>query len=151
MRISDLIGNPSAIIDLIEKYEAELDLSEAEISLRGKTLEDANKEQGTLMYRYARLYAEARNVGKFLDSRADKIRSTLYKEIKRGSDATLADRIIDKFVDGEQDMLDHVALMIELKTLEEKLGAVVEAVKMRGYALNNITKARIESIHLAVL
>lgn len=151
MRIAELIGDHDKVVVLIEKYEKELELSEDEIAIKGKTLEEANAEQGLLMHRYARLYAECRNVVKYLDVRADQIRAEQFKKIKNTSDRNLADRTIDKYVEGEQLLVDHVALVIEMRNLEDKLGAVVEAIKMRGYALNNVTRARIESVHMAVL
>lgn len=151
MRIANLIGDHDAVIKLIEKYEQELSDAEDAIVIKGKTLEEANVEQGLLMHRFARVYAECRNVVKYLDSRGDQIRAETFKKIKNSSDRTLADRTIDKYVEGEQILMDHIALVIEMRNLEDKLGAVVEAIKMRGYALNNVTKARIESVHMAVL
>lgn len=138
-------------MNLVSVYEKAIADSEDLLDFKGRTLEDANKEQPVLMARYARLHVEARNVTRLLDSRADAIRARLHKSIKKTSDITLADRTIDKYVDGDQEMLDHLALMVEIRSLEEQLAAVVEAIRMRGFALNNITKARVESVHLAVL
>lgn len=151
MRVSHLIDDDEALIATLEKYEAALEESESGVELQGKTLEDANREQGVLMHKYSRLFAEARAIAKLLELRSHRTRADLTKKIKKGSDLALGDRVIDKYVDGEQSMIDDLALVLEFKLLEEKLGAVVEAIKIRGFALNNITRSRIENVHMAVL
>lgn len=150
-RIATLLDSHENIMSIIVKYETALIESEGDVVIAGKTLEDANKEQGILLVKYARLHAEARNVVRLLEARGESIRARKHKDVKRTSDLALNDRTIDKYVEGDQDVLDHVALIIEVRALEEKLAAVVEAIKMRGYALNNITRARVESVHMAVL
>lgn len=151
MRIAGIIDNADDLVRLIEKYDAAIEEAGDAVTVSGKTLEDANMEQGPLLLKYARLHAEAKNVSRLLDARGDSVRVRLHKGIQKNSDRALSDRTIDKYVDGDQEMLDHLALLIELRSLEEKLAAVVEAVKTRGYALNNITRARIEGVHMAVL
>lgn len=138
-------------MQLVDKYDRAVVESESAVTIVGKTLEQANKEQPDLLVRYARLHVEAKSIVRLMDSIADKLRVTLHKQISSTSDRSLTERTIDKFVDGEQEMLDHNAATLEIKMLEEKLGAIVESIKMRGFALNNITKARVEGVHMAVL
>ena len=151
LRISDVLSDNDKVIAMMDKYDEAIIEGETAILIRNKTLEDANREQAELLVKYSHLHTEVKNIGRMLDSKGDQLKAGLHRNIRSTSDKSLSDRTIDKFVDGEQSVLDHAAIVIEFKMLEEKLAALVEAIKIRGFALNNITKARVEGVHLALL
>lgn len=151
MRISDLIDNPEAIIALIQKYEGVIATSEDVVRLTGKTLEAANKEQAEFTWKASQALAESEGVVKLLEAKLDKLRAGAFRKIKETSDRALADRTIEKYVDDDQDVLDMLHVYLELKMCRDKLAAVVEAFKARGYALKNIVEVRVNSIHQAVM
>ena len=151
MRIANILDSSDQLMLAIERYDREVAASLSSVELRGKTLEEANMEQGMMLLKYQRLHSEVKNLGRMLEARGSQLKIRRYEHVRKTSDHALSDRMIEKFVDGDQSVLDHYAIVVELKSIEEQLAAVVEALKMRGYALNNITKARIENVHMAVL
>lgn len=151
MRITHLLDNPDEIVRLIEKYERLLEESLGDVVIAGKTLEVANREQPTLFYKYGSVHAESESVVKLIDMRAEYTRSRVFKRIKDNSDRAMADRTIDKYVESEQEVMDLISIGIEIRNLRDKLAAVVQALTARGYALRNITEARVNQLHSAVL
>jgi Recombination, repair and ssDNA binding protein UvsY len=151
MRVATLLDNPEALFELIVKYETALDESLHDVIIAGKTLEHANREQPELFYKYGRLQADCDSAYKFVNMRADIVRSRAFQKMKEGSDRALADRVIDKYVESDQDLVDLVCLSIQLGNLREKFAAVMQALTSRGYALRNITEARVNQLHTAVL
>jgi hypothetical protein len=142
---------PDLLFDLLEKYEREIELAEQRILLQGRTLEESNRDQSKWMLHYGTLKAEADSVVHYSEMRADQMRSDAFKRVKATSDRNLADRTIDKYVESDQDLINILVILFQVRGARDRLAAVVEAFKSRGFALRHITDARINSIHMAVL
>lgn len=151
MRISDLKLNPTDLLTLVEKYEAALERIVEDVKIKGKTLEVANREQGDLTLEYATLHSECSTVTKYFESILNSTRSEIFKKYQKTSDKLLTDRAIEKYTDSETQYLDQYHLYLELVAIRDKLGAAVEALKSRGFALRNITEVRVNGLqHSAI-
>ena len=126
-------------------YAKELGEAEDRLKVKGKNLEDANKEQAAWRYFYDVRKAELGALVEYFETQKNKIRSRLFKGMENYP-RDLSDRAKDKYIDHEQDYLTIVETYLEVKEMYDKYSALVGAFEARGFALRNITEIRIHSL-----
>lgn len=136
---------------LLIEYDSLLNDVTQHISLKGKTLEQANKEQAAFLVFYDEKLRELLIVEDFMKAWVDKIRGQLFETIINRSGKDLSDRAINQIIDSKDEYLNAYELYLEVKELAEKFDAVVESFKQRGFSLRNITELRVNRIHMETL
>lgn len=132
-------------------YINEIDNIEQKIQIKGKTLEQANKENPSEHYYYDKRRVELSTLVKYFEREIDRVRGKLFRGLTENNQRDISDRAKDKYIDCEQSYLDIHEYYLEVKELYEEYVAICEAFKARAYALNNITKIRVASLEDANL
>lgn len=136
---------------ILSDYEKELEHVEERIAIQGRTLERANVEQSSWQYFYDTRKRELGILVKYFSMRVEKVRSSLYRSYTENYNRELGDRAIDKYINNEEAYLHMQQLYLEVNELYEKYDAVVEAFHSRGFALRNITEARVSSVYSDII
>lgn len=136
---------------ILAEYEAELNNAEQDLEIKGKTLERANRENPSLYSYYDQRRMELKTLVDYMDNQVQRSRGRLFKTFTENNNRELSDRAKDKYIDGEQAYLDMYEIYLEVKDLYQQYDSVVEAFKLRGYALKNITEIRIAQLENTVL
>lgn len=150
-RIPDLGSDLKHLPVVLSEYQKQLDDVEAHLILEGKRLEVANKENPTWHHFYDARRVELKTLVDYLECRVQKVRGKLFKTYSEGYSKELSDRAKDKYIDNEPAYLTEYELFLEVRELFQKYEAVVRAFEVRGYALNNITRARVSEVHDVIL
>ena len=132
-------------------YMDDLDEAPGRLSIKGKNLEEALKEQGAWPILYANIKSELGILCKYMETEIDSIRSKSFIKYTEKHSRDLSDRAKDKYIDSEPEYLSYNELFLEVKELHEKSCAVVDAFTTRGFALRDITQIRINQLHTTVL
>ena len=94
---------------------------------------------------------ELKTLVDFVDNQVQRTRGRLFRNFTENFQRDLSDRAKDKYIDGEQAFLDIYEIYLEVKEVYDQYASVVEALKFRGYALNNITKIRVANMENVIL
>ena len=132
-------------------YQDALDTCEDELKIKGKTLEQANIENPNFQLFYDEKRIELNSILKFMDLEVQRVRSKLYISYKENYSRELSEREINRYIDSEDKYLTVNEFKLEVQEMYDKYNAAVEAFKVRGYALNNITRARVSEVHDVIL
>lgn len=139
-RIQDLGRKFQHLPTILEEYELALEGVDKYLTIKGKTLKDANREAQHQFY-YDEKRVELSTLVDHMEDHVGKVRSDIFRRLTEKSPRELSDRAKEKYIEGEEDFLFAKGLYREVKEVYEKYKAVTEAFKNRGYALNNITRA----------
>jgi hypothetical protein len=133
--------------DVLNQYRSYLDEAPDRLRISGKPLGKANGEQvGWLAY-YDERRVELKALVKYTDMRVASVRGRLYRQYTEIHSRELSDRMKDKYIDNDNDYLVMNELLIEIEEVYEKMVAVVEAFKARGFALRNLTELAVHEIN----
>lgn len=135
---------------ILAKHMDEIDLAPQRLSLKGKLLEEALKDQGAWPIHYAYQKSELDSLVKYIGMEVDRVRSEAFRRYESYS-RQLSDRTTDKYIDSDPEFLQYQELYLEVKELYEKVSAVVDAFTTRGFALRDITAIRVNQLHTTVL
>lgn len=114
-------------------------------------IEEALKEQAAWPIFYDEKRRELNTLVKYLDSKVNAVRGRLTRAYTENYSRELSDRLKDKYIDNEDEYLSMNEIYLEIYEIAEKYEAVVEAFKVRGFALRDITQLRIAQMHQGVL
>lgn len=137
----------SNLHDVVAVYERDLEQAEENLTIRGKTLEAANREQPTWFCRYHQQMKELSVIVKRIDTRIKAARSDLYRTYKENYDIALGNREIDSYIDGDKKIIQLNDCRLVVESIYFGFESLVKAFEMRGYALKNITDARVHEIN----
>lgn len=149
-RVGDLGINYANVPNLIAEYEDVLSTAATILPVKGKTLDAALKEQTSVVF-FDERRAEVKTLVKFLNIQVSKVRGGLVRRINESNAKALGERMINSYIDADDTYISTHELLLEVEELYEKYTAVVEAFTKRGFALRDITAARIADVHNSIL
>jgi broad specificity phosphatase PhoE len=137
--------------DILATYDNELKNAEQELSIKGKSLEHANRDNPSLYVFYDQRRLELKTLVEFMENQVERTRGRLFRNFTENFNRDLSDRAKNEYINGEQAYLDIYEIYLEVRDLQQQYESVVEAFKLRGYALKNITEIRVAQLENVVL
>lgn len=149
--ISDASDDLSSVVSYLKRYEDQLEEIRSIFQIEGKKLEAVNRTLPGYLARYDEIYNELKTLEDFLDKKRDTIVAPLWKKYNEKYSRQLSMRDITAYIAGEPDYVSITELILEVKLLKEKYGAVVKALEQMGWSLKNIVELRIHELQDVVL
>jgi hypothetical protein len=131
---------------MVDYYNRELAQAALETRISGSLEKNAQDLPGIVEHRFNQLQ-EIESVLKFLNVKYDKMRSDHYRRYLERYNRELADRSIEKYIDGEQDIVDMSNLINEVALVRNKYLGIMKALDAKGFSLGNITRLRIAGMN----
>ena len=138
-RITQDIGN---IPDAILWYENELQEARKETKLFGNLEKQAANLPGIVEERFGQLQ-EIEAVLEYLNIELRRTRSKFFKQYLENYQRALSSRDVEKYVDGEADVVDFEKIINEFALLRNKWLGVMRGIDMKQWQITNITKLRV--------
>ncbi len=140
----------SKIPDAITYFENELNDAKKEVKLSGNVEKAASALPGTIEYRFGQLQ-EIEAILRHLEIRLRKIKSGHFKAYLENYQRALSSRDVEKYVEGEQDVVDYEDLINEFALLRNKWLAIMKGLDQKQWQITNIVKLRCAGIEDAAV
>lgn len=140
----------SEIPDAILYFENEMLLARQECKLTGSLEKAAAAMPGIVEHRFGQLQ-EIEAILEFLNIECRKIRSRLFRKYLESYNRALSSRDCEKFVDGEDDVINHEQLINEFALLRNRWLGVLKSLDQKQWQLTNIIKLRVAGLDDASL
>lgn len=133
--------NITLLPDFIHYYEAELERSRGEVAVRGNIEQNLAALPGHTEHRFNQLQ-EIEAVLNYLNIQLRQLRSTTYRRYLERYNRELSSRDADKYVDGEQEVVNMETLVNEVALLRNRYLGVMKGLEAKQWQLGHITKLR---------
>lgn len=140
----------SLLPDMIEYYTQEAEHAKSEVKIKGSLEKNAQDLPGQVTHRFSQLQ-EIEAVLKHLHVKYDKMRSDHYRRYLERYNRELTDRSIEKYIDGESDIVDWCCLINEVALVRNLFLAITKGQDAKNYQLGHIVKLRIAGMNDADL
>jgi hypothetical protein len=140
----------SEIPNAIQYFEDELNLARSEVKLAGNIEKAAASMPGIVEHRFNQLQ-EIEAILEYLNIELRRLRSSFFKKYLENYQRALSSRDVEKYVDGEADVVDYEKIINEFALMRNKWLGVLKALDQKQWQITNIVKLRVAGMEDASL
>ena len=142
MWYSEVSRNINKIPDAIAYFEAELNDAKNEVKLTGNVERASSAMPGLVEHRFNQLQ-EIEAILNYLNIELRRLRSSYFKKYLENYQRALSSRDVDRYVDGEADVVDYEKIINEFALMRNKWLGVLKGLDQRQWQITNIVKLRV--------
>ena len=141
MWYSRVVSDLSAIPDFIAHYEQELDAAKRDCRIGGVVEKNISALPGITEHRFNQLQ-EIEAVLNYLNIQLRKIRRRHFQKYLEGYARALTSRDAEKYVDGEDEVIDFETIINEVALLRNRYLGIMKAMESKNFMLGHIVRLR---------
>ena len=141
MWYSRVTSDLSAIPDFIAHYEKELEDSKRDCRIGGLVEKNITALPGITEHRFNQLQ-EIEAVLNYLNIQIRKIRRKHFQKYLEGYARSLTSRDAEKYVDGEEEVIEFETLVNEVALLRNRYLAIMKGMESKNFMLGHIVRLR---------
>jgi len=138
---SKVTADLSALPDFISHYEGELLSAKSDVKVYGNVEKNIAALPGITEYRFNQLQ-EIEAVLNYLNIQLRKIRRKHFQKYLEKYNRTLSSRDAEKYVDGEDEVIDYEVLINEVALLRNKWLGIIKALESKNFMLGHVVRLR---------
>lgn len=147
---SEISRDIGKIPSAIAYYEKELAEARQEVKISGNVERAAAALPGIVEHRFNQLQ-ELEAILEYLNIELRRLRSSLFKKYLENYQRALSSRDVEKYVDGEPDVVDFEKVINEFALIRNKWLGILKAIDSKGFSINNVIKLRVAGMEDASL
>ena len=147
---SEVARDVSQIPSAIQYFENELVQARTEVKLKGNVEKAAAEMPGIVEHRFNQLQ-EIEAILNYLNIELRRLRSSFFKKYLENYQRALSSRDVEKYVDGEVDVVDYEKIINEFALLRNKWLGVLKALDQKQWQITNVVKLRVAGMEDATL
>ena len=138
---NNIVQDLGNIVPAIEYYEKELNEARWEVKIKGSLEKASASLPGLTEFRFNQLQ-EIEAILEHLNIELRRERSITFRKYLESYNRTLSSRDADKFVDGEQSVIDLTHLTNQFSLLRNKYLGVMKGLDTKQWQIGHITRLR---------
>jgi len=139
---SEVSRDISKIPEAVKYFEDELTNARVEVKLKGNVERAASDMPGIVEHRFYQLQ-EIEAILNYLNIELRRLRSSFFKKYLENYQRALSSRDVEKYVDGETDVVDYEKIINEFALMRNKWLAVLKGLDQKQWQITNIVKLRV--------
>jgi len=139
---SKIVDSLANIPDFINHYESELQQAKFEISVKGKVEKNLADLPGLTEHRFNQLQ-EIEAVLNYLNIQLRKIRRKHFQKYLEGYNRALTSRDAEKYVDGEEEVIDFDCIINEVALIRNKWLGLMKGLESKNFMLGHVVRLRV--------
>jgi hypothetical protein len=147
---SEVSRDIGKIPEAIHHFEVELTDARREVKLTGNVERAAASMPGIVEHRFNQLQ-EIEAILEYLNIELRRLRSSFFKKYLENYQRALSSRDVEKYVDGESDVVDYEKIINEFALLRNKWLGVLKALDQKQWQITNVVKLRVAGMEDASL
>ena len=147
---SDIAKDINNIPKAIQYFEDELIEAKPQIRIKGN-VEKAAAEMPVIVEQRFNQLQELEAILEYLNIELRRLRSSFFKKYLENYQRALSSRDVEKYVDGEADVVDYEKIINEFALMRNKWLGVTKALDQKQWQLTNIVKLRVAGMEDASL
>jgi hypothetical protein len=147
---TDVSKDISNIPNAVAYFEAELLAAKTDTRITGNIEKAAASMPGIVEHRFNQLQ-EIEAILEYLNIELRRLRSQLFRKYLETYQRALTSRDVEKYVDGEADVVDYEKIINEFALLRNKWLGITKGLDIKQWQLSNIIKLRVAGMEDASL
>lgn len=140
----------SNIPDAVTYFESELSVARQEVRLSGNLEKASASMPGTVEQRFSQLQ-EIEAILEYLNIELRRLKSSHFRKYLENYQRALSSRDVEKYVEGEADVVDMEKIINEFALLRNKWLGITKALDQKQWQITNIVKLRVAGMEDATI
>ena len=136
-----VVSNLGEIPACINYYEGELSAAKNEIAIRGNVEKSLSNLPGVTEHRFNQLQ-EIEAILNFLNIQLRKIRRKHFQKYLEGYARALTSRDAEKYVDGEDEVIDYETIINEVAYLRNRWLGILKGLDTKQWQMGHVVRLR---------
>jgi len=136
-----IVNDLSSLPDFISYYDDELQQAKFECNIKGNLEKNVSSLPGTTEHRFNQLQ-EIEAILNYLNIQLRKIRRKHFQKYLENYPRALTSRDAEKYVDGEDEVIDFETLINEVALLRNKWLGLMKGLESKNFMLGHISRLR---------
>jgi hypothetical protein len=136
-----ITANMGEIVEAISYFERQIDEARFECGMKGNLEKHSRDMPGIVEQRFNQLQ-EVEAILEHLNTEMRKLRSKIFRKYLESYNRALTSRDAEKFVDGEQEVVDLQYLINDFSLVRNKFIGIIKALEAKQFQINNVVKLR---------
>ena len=141
MWYNQVVANLAEIPNFITFYEGELSQAKSEIIIRGNVEKAVSNLPGDTEHRFNQLQ-EIEAVLNYLNIQLRKIRRKHFQKYLEAYARALTSRDAEKYVDGEDEVIDFETIINEVALLRNKWLGIMKGLESKNFMIGHVVRLR---------
>ena len=147
---SEVSRDVSKIPQAVAYFDNELSQARTEVKLSGNVERASAEMPGIVEHRFNQLQ-EIEAILNYLNIELRRLRSSYFKKYLENYQRALSSRDVEKYVDGEADVVDYEKIINEFALMRNKWLGVLKALDQKQWQITNVVKLRVAGMEDATL
>ena len=147
---SEVSRDLSKIPQAVAFFEDELITARQEVKLKGSVERAAAEMPGLVEHRFNQLQ-EIEAILHYLNIELRRLRSSYFKKYLENYQRALSSRDVEKYVDGEADVVDYEKIINEFALMRNKWLGLLKGLDQKQWQITNVVKLRVAGMEDASL
>ena len=147
---SEVARDINKIPTAIKFFEDELIEARSEVKLKGNVERAAAEMPGIVEHRFNQLQ-EIEAILNYLNIELRRLRSSYFKKYLENYQRALSSRDVEKYVDGEADVVDYEKIINEFALMRNKWLGLLKGLDQKQWQITNVVKLRVAGMEDATL
>jgi len=147
---SEVSRNISKIPDAIRFFKEELIEAREEVKFTGNIERASASMPGIVEHRFNQLQ-EIEAILEYLNIELRRLRSSFFRQYLENYQRALSSRDVEKYVDGEADVVDYEKIINDFALIRNKWLGVLKALDQKQWQITNVVKLRVAGMEDATL
>ena len=147
---SEVSRDVSKIPGAVAFFESELINARQEVKLKGNVERAAAEMPGIVEHRFNQL-KEIEAILHYLNIELRRLRSSYFKKYLENYQRALSSRDVEKYVDGEADVVDYEKIINEFALMRNKWLGLLKGLDQKQWQITNVVKLRVAGMEDATL
>ena len=139
---SEVSRDINKIPDAVKFFEQELNEAKNEVKLKGNVEKAASEMPGIVEHRFNQLQ-EIEAILHYLNIELRRLRSSFFKKYLENYQRALSSRDVEKYVDGEADVVDYEKIINEFALMRNKWLGLLKGLDQKQWQITNVVKLRV--------
>ncbi len=138
---SKVTSDLANVIGAIAYFEQQIAEAQFECSMKGNLEKQSRDMPGIVEHRFNQLQ-ELEAILEHLNTEMRKTRSRKFRQFLENYNRALTSRDAEKFVDGEQEVVDLQYIINDFSLVRNKFMGIIKALETKQFQINNVVKLR---------
>jgi hypothetical protein len=147
---SEVSRDVGKIPQAVSFFENELNDARQEVKLKGNVERAAAEMPGIVEHRFNQLQ-EIEAILHYLNIELRRLRSSYFKKYLENYQRALSSRDVEKYVDGEADVVDYEKIINEFALMRNKWLGLLKGLDQKQWQITNVVKLRVAGMEDASL